>query len=224
MSIEVNGYTLNDVGEAADWSPVEVALLTAFANLMPPAGSILVGTEHVHKLIVDEFYESSSIVGLQMVAGNIIINPDLNGITVYVKGTTGNYMLFDPSEECLFMYDSKAIAVGKDPTDPDGKVYSDGTDLIVTTRETGANGSSVRIKSSCSGHIYLDPNGVGRIKLQNVNAGTAALVFNAGVQILGARVVDARIDDTINSGDATTDGVIDAIRDAIVAHGLCTAA
>lgn len=38
------------------------------------------------------------------------------------------------------------------------------------------------------------------------------------------RVVDARIDDAINSGDATTDGVIDAIRDALIAYGLIAAA
>ncbi len=42
-------------------------------------------------------------------------------------------------------------------------------------------------------------------------------------QVVGTRVVDARIDDAINSGDATTDGVIDAIRDALIAHGICVA-
>ncbi len=46
----------------------------------------------------------------------------------------------------------------------------------------------------------------------------------SGTQVLGAQVVDARIDDAINSGDATTDGVIDAIRDALVTHGICAAA
>lgn len=45
----------------------------------------------------------------------------------------------------------------------------------------------------------------------------------AGTKVVGARVVDARIDDAINSGDATTDGVIDAIRDALIAHGLIAA-
>lgn len=48
--------------------------------------------------------------------------------------------------------------------------------------------------------------------------------FVGANQVVGARVVDARIDDAINSGDATTDGVIDACRDALIAHGLCTAA
>lgn len=44
-----------------------------------------------------------------------------------------------------------------------------------------------------------------------------------GVQVVSNRVVDARCDDTINSGDATTDGVIDALRDAMIAHGLIAA-
>ncbi|KKN10585.1 hypothetical protein LCGC14_1035240, partial [marine sediment metagenome] len=43
-------------------------------------------------------------------------------------------------------------------------------------------------------------------------------------QVVGTRVVDARCDDAINSGDATTDGVIDALRDAMIAHGLIAAA
>ena len=46
----------------------------------------------------------------------------------------------------------------------------------------------------------------------------------AGVQVVAARVVDARCDDVINSGDATTDGVIDALRDAMITHGLIAAA
>lgn len=46
----------------------------------------------------------------------------------------------------------------------------------------------------------------------------------SGTQVVGARVIDARCDDAINSGDATTDGVIDALRDAMIAHGLIAAA
>jgi len=44
------------------------------------------------------------------------------------------------------------------------------------------------------------------------------------VQVVSNRVIDARIDDAINSGDATTDGVIDALRDAMITHGLIAAA
>ena len=46
----------------------------------------------------------------------------------------------------------------------------------------------------------------------------------AGTSVVGARVVDARCDDAINSGDATTDGVIDSLRDAMITHGLIAAA
>ncbi len=45
-----------------------------------------------------------------------------------------------------------------------------------------------------------------------------------GTQVVGARVIDARADDALNSGDATTDGVIDALRDAMITHGLIAAA
>lgn len=44
------------------------------------------------------------------------------------------------------------------------------------------------------------------------------------VQVVSNRVIDERCDDAINSGDATTDGVIDALRDAMIAHGLIAAA
>jgi hypothetical protein len=42
----------------------------------------------------------------------------------------------------------------------------------------------------------------------------------SGTQVVGPRVVDARLADTPNSGDATTDGLIDALRDLILSHGL----
>ena len=45
-----------------------------------------------------------------------------------------------------------------------------------------------------------------------------------GSQVVGPRVIDARADDVANSGDATTDGLIDALRDAMIAHGLIAAA
>ena len=49
-------------------------------------------------------------------------------------------------------------------------------------------------------------------------------IYYGANQVVGARVVDARIDDIPNSGDATTDGIIDAIQDALIAHGLVAAA
>jgi hypothetical protein len=54
----------------------------------------------------------------------------------------------------------------------------------------------------------------------DLNLDTGHVFRINAVQVVGARVIDARIDDAINSGDATTDGVIDAMRDAMIAHGL----
>jgi hypothetical protein len=60
----------------------------------------------------------------------------------------------------------------------------------------------------------LDVNG-------NINA--TGVIKIDDTQVVGNRVVDARCDDTVNSGDATTDGVIDALRDAMITHGLIAA-
>jgi len=66
-------------------------------------------------------------------------------------------------------------------------------------------------------------SGAGDIKLDgNVNITGNLEIDN--VQVITNRVVDARIDDTPNSGDATTDGIIDALRDAMITHGLIAAA
>ena len=58
----------------------------------------------------------------------------------------------------------------------------------------------------------------------DININTGEVLKVGGTQVVSARVVDARCDDAINSGDATTDGVIDSLRDAMIAHGLIAAA
>lgn len=57
-----------------------------------------------------------------------------------------------------------------------------------------------------------------------VREGAGVLSVN-GTPVVGAQVEDARVDDTINvaAWDATTAGVLDALRDAMIAHGLITA-
>ena len=56
------------------------------------------------------------------------------------------------------------------------------------------------------------------------NINTTGVVKVDDVQVLSNRVIDARCADAANSGDATTDGLIDALRDAMIAHGLIAAA
>lgn len=77
----------------------------------------------------------------------------------------------------------------------DASIYYDGTNLVVNPKVVGAGFVNV----------------LGDIAV-------------SGVKVIGARVIDARCDDAINSGDATTDGVIDSLRDALIAHGLIAAA
>ena len=55
------------------------------------------------------------------------------------------------------------------------------------------------------------------------NINTTGVVKVDDVQVLSNRVIDARAADVANSGDATTDGLIDALRDAMIAHGLIAA-
>lgn len=66
--------------------------------------------------------------------------------------------------------------------------------------------------------------GVEYLDLSSAGVSTEAVYMVDGVQVVSNRVIDARCDDAINSGDATTDGVIDALRDAMVTHGLIAAA
>jgi len=56
------------------------------------------------------------------------------------------------------------------------------------------------------------------------NINTTGVVKVDDVQVLSNRVIDARAANVANSGDATTDGLIDALRDAMIAHGLIAAA
>jgi hypothetical protein len=49
---------------------------------------------------------------------------------------------------------------------------------------------------------------------------TTGPITVAGTQVVGARAIDARLADTPNSGDATTDGIIAALQALVLAHGL----
>lgn len=58
---------------------------------------------------------------------------------------------------------------------------------------------------------------------QDVDIVSGKVLKVNNTQVVGARVVDARCADVANSGDATTDGLIDSLRDAMIAHGLISA-
>ena len=58
----------------------------------------------------------------------------------------------------------------------------------------------------------------------HINVASGKVYKVNSTQVVGARVVDARCSGAVNSGDATTDDVIDALRDAMITHGLIAAA
>jgi hypothetical protein len=72
--------------------------------------------------------------------------------------------------------------------------------------------------------LYRSGNGITATHGFDISTSSGGVYKIGGTQVVGARVIDARCDDTINSGDATTDGVIDSLRDAMITHGLIAAA
>ncbi len=100
--------------------------------------------------------------------------------------------------------------------------YETATDKLYLDNRQRASEADGRAKAL----IYGIFNDATASQYLNVNGHLNALedISVAGTKVLGARVVDARCDDAINSGDATTDGVIDALRDAMIAHGLIASA
>jgi hypothetical protein len=97
-------------------------------------------------------------------------------------------------------------------------IRQDGTGTNLYLDQNG-NGAALYIDNAGSGNDITAPN----FTLTN-GALTATSISVGGNQVIGARVVDARIDDTPNSGDATTDGIIAALQSIIQSHGLGAAA
>ncbi|KKK86083.1 hypothetical protein LCGC14_2766760, partial [marine sediment metagenome] len=86
-----------------------------------------------------------------------------------------------------------------------------GTADVERFRVSGANDSTSVFTWQNGTHTGIDITAASDLK-------------HSGTKVIGARVIDARCDDAINSGDATTDGVIDSLRDAMITHGLIAAA
>lgn len=95
---------------------------------------------------------------------------------------------------------------------------SEDGEFELRTRVGGALGQRIAIYEGLRvGNPTGGDQGAGTINVDNE-------IYVDGTQVVGSRVIDARCDDALNSGDATTDGVIDALRDAMITHGLIAAA
>jgi hypothetical protein len=111
-----------------------------------------------------------------------------------------------------FASSDMVICAGENHSD----VNHQGTYIMWRTTANGAAASAraerMRI-SSVELDVQADINSTGVLKVDDV-------------QVVGNRVVDARCDDTINTStwDSTTAGVLDSLRDAMITHGLLSAA
>jgi hypothetical protein len=76
---------------------------------------------------------------------------------------------------------------------------------------------------SCSGSVGIGDPSPGELLDVAGNIDLTGVLKIDDIQVVSNRVVDSRISNTPNSGDATTDDLIDAMRDAMLSHGLMAA-
>ncbi|CAK0764396.1 hypothetical protein CCP3SC15_300021 [Gammaproteobacteria bacterium] len=144
--------------------------------------------------------------------GNVSIGNTNNTYRLDVTGSGRYHLEDDATNTVLYMLRLEHRTTG---TAVDG---SFGTGIKLSYEESSGHGLGK--------DINIDGLSTG---LRITNYGDACSIFagdyyHGASKVVGARIIDARIDDAINSGDATTDGVIDALRDAMISHGLIAAA
>lgn len=155
----------------------------------------------------------AEIFGINMQVGTLTSRTatSVTGIfmTPYIPGTssfwTGMEIASPTGAGTVFMYGHRIQNLGKSGMNT---CYG-----IKIENQSGA-GSNFAIYTG-TGTVWFG---------DSVYIGTGKILLIGNQQVVGARVIDARCDDAINSGDATTDGVIDALRDAMITHGLIAAA
>jgi len=132
--------------------------------------------------------------------GRLVVNADINSTVIALRGNSPN---FDWSE--------------LDAT-VNNKVWKLRVDGEIMSMNLVNDDESV---SAVSFQIIRGEN-IFNVSNPNINVGVLK-VF--GKQVVGQQVVDAKCDDAINAAawDATTAGVLTALRDAMVTHGLVVA-
>lgn len=118
-----------------------------------------------------------------------------------------------------FIWGEGPYSSSSSPGGNDGEAYIEAQGDIIVYYADG--GHKFESPAWFTGPVYLDAN---LVVTENINLLSGAVITIDSTQVVGARVIDARADDTPNSGDSTTDGLIDALRDAMITHGLIAAA
>ena len=105
-----------------------------------------------------------------------------------------------------------------------GTAVSGADGFTISRSPAGSTTLSHLLAINSTGNVGInDTNPAEKLDVTG-NANVTGVYKVDDVQVLSNRVIDARCADVANSGDATTDGLIDALRDAMVAHGLIAAA
>jgi hypothetical protein len=179
--------------------------------------------------------DSTTALQLQNVAGTSVLNVDTTNARVGIGTTTPGYLLQSVSagagaSEIVASNTAGVERIHFISRSSAGVSYiqSQNSQLLVGTYDNFAvqllaNNVS-RVMIDTSGNVGI--NDVAPAEALDVtgNINTTGVYKVDDVQVLSNRVIDARCADVANSGDATTDGLIDALRDAMIAHGLIAAA
>lgn len=179
--------------------------------------------------------DSTTALQLQNVAGTSVLNVDTTNARVGIGTTTPGYLLQSVSagagaSEIVASNTAGVERIHFISRSSAGVSYiqSQNSQLLVGTYDNFAvqllaNNVS-RVMIDTSGNVGI--NDVAPAEALDVtgNINTTGVYKVDDVQVLSNRVIDARCADAANSGDATTDGLIDALRDAMIAHGLIAAA
>lgn len=200
----VNGAVSNGV------CPVDLVFLTTATNYLG-------WTERMR-------ISSAGLVGIGMTPTEKL---DILGTTAFHNSTYAAIKIFGYDTNyggaIWSYYQSGEIAIGANLHRPSGTFTQINAGIPSWLLSLDTYSDIFSISNSAAGSATLVE------KLRIDSAGLVTVTGNLnntgeyrvdGVKVVSNRVVDARCDDAINSGDATTDGVIDALRDAMIQHGL----
>jgi len=171
-------------------------------------GSVGIGTP-TPSAQLDISADAGAIVQLKTASNAIGVGDILGKLQFWTSDLSGN-----------------AAGVGAYLAAVGGDAYGEDTDLVFATAHLpGSNAASERLRiRGLNGNVGIGDTAPAEKLDVTGNANVTGVYKVDDVQVLSNRVIDARCADVANSGDATTDGLIDALRDAMIAHGLIAAA
>lgn len=147
------------------------------------------------------FGTATPVDKLSVAGGSISVFPTTTeGLQVYRRGSTT----------------TKAITIGADAS---ADVVFDTVNATYHIKVSG----NEKVTILSTGKVGINDAGPGEMLDVGGNTNVTGVYKVDDVQVVSNRVIDARCDDAIDSGDGTTDGVIDALRDAMITHGLIAA-